>query len=119
MKRAARRFVVSSLVAAVLWVSGCKRDPNPPTEQDAIAVWKNVHRRAAQSELVSLKKTNGQMAIVNGVKIYTFYYTATDRAVKNIGIHHPGWIDTNESNYQFQWTEKGWLGPDDQVYPEH
>jgi hypothetical protein len=120
MMRCAKRGIIAScLVAAVLWVSGCKHEPNPPTEQDAIAVWKNIHRRAGQSELISLKKTNGQVEIVNGVRVYTLYYTATDRAIKEVGIHHPGWINTNQSNYPFQWTEKGWQGPDGQVYPEH
>jgi hypothetical protein len=119
MKRAARRFVVSSLVAAVLWVSGCKREPNPPTEQDAIAVWKNVHRRDGLLELISFKKTNGQMETVNGVKVYTLYYTAKAKALKDLGFHHAGWIDVNESSYPFQWSEKGWTGPDGQVYPEH
>jgi hypothetical protein len=42
MKCAKRGILASSLVAAVLWVSGCKHEPNPPTEQDAIAVCKNI-----------------------------------------------------------------------------
>ena len=60
------------------------------------------------------------MAEVNGVKFYTFYYTATQK--HSIASRYsttrvdqrPG-----QSNYPFQWTEKGWLGPDNQVYPEH
>jgi hypothetical protein len=63
MKCARRGILASCLVAAVLWGSGCKHEPNPPTEQDAIAVCKNIQR--GESELISLKKTNGQMATVN------------------------------------------------------
>ena len=119
MKRYARSLLVSAMAPAILSIGGCKHEPNPPTEQDAIVVWKNVHRRPALSELISLKKTNGQMQEVNGVKVYTLYYTATDRALTDIGSHHAGWINTYQSNYPFQWTEKGWQGPDEQVYPEH
>jgi hypothetical protein len=43
MKHAAKSFVIAAAIIAVLFVSGCKHDPNPPTEEDAIAVWKNVH----------------------------------------------------------------------------
>jgi hypothetical protein len=118
VKQDFRRMVALGAVLVGLAVA-CKREPTPPTEADAIAVWNNVHRRAAQAELVSLKKTNGQMATVNGVRVYTLYYTATDKAIKDIGIHHAGWVDTYQSDYPFQWTEKGWLGPDGQVYPEH
>ena len=119
MKRDFRRLAALGTLLVGLVIAGCKHEPNPPTEADAIAVWKNVHRQAAQSELISLKKINGQMATVNGVKLYTLYYTATYKATKDIGIHHAGWVDTYQSNYPFEWTEKGWRGPDDQVYPEH
>ena len=122
MKHAAKSFVIAVVITAILSVSGCKHDPNPPTEEDAIKVWTSIHSRgplANEAQLISLKKTNGQMAEVNGVKFYTFYYTATQKHSKQIGIQPPGWIETWSSNYPFQWTEKGWLGPDNQVYPEH
>lgn len=120
MKGAVRDVVASSVVAAVLWVSGCKHEPNPPTEQDAIAVWRNINKHSRlPSELMSFKKTNGQIATANGVQVYTLYYTATEKNLLKVGIHPPGWIETWSSNYPFQWTEKGWLGPDGQVYPEH
>jgi hypothetical protein len=119
---AVRGVVASSVLATVLWVSGCKHEPNPPNEQDAVAVWKSmensVHRRLPM-ELISLKKTNGQMQLVNGIQVYTLYYTATEKHLSQVDIHPAGWIETYQSNYPFQWTEKGWLGPDGQVYPEH
>ena len=112
----------SGLVAVALWIGGCKREPNPPTEQDAIAVAKNVNKCrpiANDAELISLKKTNGQMETINGTKVYTLYYTATKRNLIQVGIHPSGWTETWSSNYPFQWTEKGWQGPDGQVYPEN
>ena len=44
MKHAAKSFVIAAVITAILSVSGCKHDPNPPTEEDAIKVWNNVHR---------------------------------------------------------------------------
>jgi hypothetical protein len=86
MKCVARGIVASSLVAAVLWVSACKHQPNPPTEQDAIAVWKTTHARSQArlpTELLSLKTTNGQMQEINGVKVYTLSYEATQKNSSN------------------------------------
>ncbi len=53
-------------------LTGCKRTPPPPTEQDAIAVWKNISRGPHLQDLVTLKKTNGQMEKVNGTETYIF-----------------------------------------------
>jgi hypothetical protein len=80
MKWGAKGIAASGLMAVAMWVGGCKHEPNPPTEQDAIAVWTNINKRPPLpngAELVSLRKTNGQMAAVNGVPLYTLYYTAT------------------------------------------
>jgi hypothetical protein len=120
MKWVTKGVAASGLVAVSLWVGGCKQEPNPPTEQDAIGVWKNINKHSRlPSELVSFKKTNGQMATVNGVQVYTLYYTASEKNLVKVGMHPPGWIETWSSNYPFQWTEKGWEGPDSQIYPEH
>jgi hypothetical protein len=67
MKWGAKGIAVSGLVAVAFWIGGCKHEPNPPTEQDAIAVWTNINKRPPLpngAELVSLRKTNGQMAAV-------------------------------------------------------
>jgi hypothetical protein len=119
MKHAAKSFVIAAVITTILSVSGCKHDPNPPTEENAIKVWNNVHRTPKLVDLVSLKKTNGQMTEVNGVKQYILYYTATQKMVIDDGLHKPGSESSYSGNYPFQWTEKGWLGPDNQVYPEH
>jgi hypothetical protein len=42
MKRYVTSLLVSAMAMAILSIGGCKHEPNPPTEQDAIAVWKNV-----------------------------------------------------------------------------
>ena len=122
MKWDFRRLVALGTMLVGFVIAGCKQEPNPPTEADAIAVWKNINKRPPlpnEAELVSFKKTNGQMQTVNGAQIYTLYYTATKKTLVNVGIHPPGWVETWSGNYPFQWTEKGWLGPDGQVYPEH
>ncbi|HEV2326143.1 MAG TPA: hypothetical protein VGS10_19545 [Terracidiphilus sp.] len=100
-------------------MTGCKRTPPPPTEQDAIAVWKNISRGTHLQGLVALKKTNGQMEKVNGSETYILYYQATVRDLVQLGNRAPGTIETYTGNFPFQWTEKGWMGPDQRVYPAH
>jgi len=100
-------------------LTGCKRTPPAPTEQDAIAVWKNTHAKPHISDLINLKKTNGQMQEINGVSTYTLYYQAEERTVVRLGNSPAGTVNKYQGNYPFQWTEKGWLGPDNQVYPAH
>jgi hypothetical protein len=104
----------------VVWqLSGCKHTPSPPTVEDAIAVWKNVNSKPHMQDLISLRKTNGQMSQMNGVATYTIFYSAEIKSLVQLGNEPPGTVRTYESNYPFQWTEKGWMGPDGKVYPEH
>jgi hypothetical protein len=100
-------------------MTACKRTPSPPTEQDAIAVWKNTQTKPYLEELISLTKTNGQMEEVHGVQVYTLYYEAKEKSLVQLGNRPPGTIQTYQSNYPFQWTEKGWIGPDQKLYAEH
>jgi hypothetical protein len=111
-------FFVAFGVAA--WqLTACKRTPSPPTEQDAVAVWNNIARTPHLRDLVGLKKTNGQMEEVNAVPVYTLYYEATVKDIVQLGNRAPGTIETYKGDFPFQWTEKGWMGPDHHVYPEH
>ena len=58
MKHAAKCFVIAAVITAILSVSGCKHDPNPPTEKDSIKVWTTTHSRgplANEAQLISLK----------------------------------------------------------------
>ena len=115
-----RYFSLMTLgLAVACLITACKRTPPPPTEQDAVAVWHNTHARLPTQDLVSLSKTNGQLADVNGVPTYTFFYEAKVRDVVQLGNRAPGTIETYQSNYPFQLTEKGWMGPDQKLYPEH
>jgi hypothetical protein len=111
--------LMTLVLAIACLMTACKRTPAPPTEQDAIAVWKNTHAKPHLEDLLSLTKTNGQMEEVNGVKVYTFYYEAKEKSQVQLGNSPAGTIDTYQSNYPFQWTEKGWMGPDQKIYPEH
>lgn len=114
-----KRLIPSLLLFAAFGfaVTGCKRTPPLPTEQDAIAVWKNINRLPQYEDLLSLKETNGQMEKVNGVQVYTLFYQARIRSAMKLGNRPAGTEETISSNYPFRWTEKGWLGPDNQVYP--
>ena len=112
-------FLVAAFSFAVGEFTGCKSTPPPPTEQDAIAVWKNINRSPHYEDLLSLKETNGQMEKVNGVQVYTLFYQARIRSAMKLGNRPAGTEETISSNYPFKWTEKGWLGPDNQVYPDH
>jgi hypothetical protein len=100
-------------------LTACKRTPAPPTEQDAIAVWKNTHSKTHMEDLISLSKTNGQLEEANGVKIYTIYFRVKEKSTVQLGNRPPGTETEYQGNYPFQWTEKGWMGPDKQIYPEH
>jgi hypothetical protein len=120
MNRLLRSIVLLFAGSAIVWqVNGCKHDPAPPTEADAIAVWKHTHKDVNTQQLLGLTKTNGQIEEVNGKKVYTFYYQAKVKDIVQLGNRPPGTVESYESNYPFQWNEKGWMGPDDQIYPEH
>jgi hypothetical protein len=116
MKRSFSLLTLGLAVASLM--TACKRTPSPPTEQDAIAVWKNTHAKPHLEDLISLTKTNGQMEEVNGVRVYTLYYEAKEKSLMQLGNRPPGTIKTYQSNYPFQWTEKGWMGPDQKLYSE-
>ncbi len=119
-----KRFIFLLILLAAFGFSmgqltGCKRTPPPPNEQDAIVVWKNTHAKPHISDLLNLRKTNGQMQESNRVPIYTLYYQAEDKTVVRLGDSPAGTINRHQGSYAFQWTEKGWMGPDNQVYPVH
>ena len=110
-------FMTLGLAAACL-ITACKRTPPPPTEQDAMAVWNHMMNDTPpiSDELVSLKKTNGQMSEVMGTSIYTLDFEDTQRSLIPLGSRPPGTVTKHSGKYQFRLTEKGWLGPDNRVY---
>ena len=120
MKRLTSPLLLLATLGFFTWqLTACKRSPTPPTEQDAIGVWRNINRSPHYQDLLSLKKTNGQLEKVNGVEEYTLFYQARIRSVVRLGNTPAGTEQTYSSNYPFRLTEKGWLGPDNQVYPAH
>ena len=120
MKKLIPSLLLFAAFGLFAWqLTACKKSPTPPTVDDAIAVWKNTHVRPHISDLLNLKKTNGQMQESNGVPIYTLYYQAEDKTVVTLGNSPAGTINRHRGSYAFQWTEKGWLGPDNHVYPVH
>ena len=120
MKRLIPSLLLLVAFGIAAWqLTACKHRPSPPTEQDAIAVWKNINRSPHYQDLLSLTKTNGELQKANGVEVYTLFYQARIRSVVRLGNRPAGTEDTFSSNYPFRWTEKGWMGPDNHVYPEH
>ena len=105
-------------LAVACLITACKRTPPPPTEQDAMAVWNHMMNDTPpiSDELVSLKKTNGQMSEVMGTSIYTLDFEDTQRSLIPLGSRPPGTVTKHSGKYQFRLTEKGWLGPDNRVY---
>jgi hypothetical protein len=100
---------------------GCKTDPPAPTVDDAKQVWLNINKHLSVGnfvELVEIRKTDGQMADVNGVKVYTLFYEIRERHLLPLGNWKPGDIETVKSNYGFQRTENGWQGPDGQHFKD-
>ncbi len=119
-----KRYISSLVLLAAFGLAtgqltGCKQTPPPPTEQDAIAVWNNTHRNLHTEALLSLTKTNGQMQHVDGIGVYTLYYEAKVKDLVQLGNRAPGTVETYQSNYGFRRSKKGWIGPDNQVYPAH
>jgi hypothetical protein len=49
-------FLFASFRLIAWQLTACKRSPTPPTEQDAIAVWRNINRSPHYQDLLSLKK---------------------------------------------------------------
>ena len=116
-----RRLV--AFASLLITLAGCKVDPAPPTEADGRQVWTNIHNHTKVDgssivQLVDFKKTDGQMAEVNGVKVYTLFYETHEKYLIKLGNWKPGDIQVVRSNYGFQRTEKGWQGPDGTLFKD-
>ena len=110
-----------TMTALLTVTSGCKVDPAPPSVEDATVTWHNINKQMGldgDTQLVDLKKTDGQFAEVNGVKVYTMFYEARKRHLTKMGHWNPGDVETIRSNYGFQKTENGWQGPDGTHFKE-
>ena len=90
-----RQIIVAALLISSI---GCRIEPKPPTEADGRQVWTNIAKQSGEEDIVQLvdfKKTDGQMAEVNGVKVYTFYYEAREKHLTKMGQWNPGDIETS------------------------
>jgi hypothetical protein len=85
MKRSFSLLTLGLAVASLM--TACKRTPSPPTEQDAIAVWKNTHAKPHLEDLISLTKTNGQMEEVNGVRVYCTTPVSASTSMTSSSVH--------------------------------
>ncbi|MFP5211477.1 MAG: hypothetical protein ACLGRW_19500 [Acidobacteriota bacterium] len=57
------------------------------------------------------------MEKVNGTKAYILHHRTSVKDLMELGNRALGTIETFSGNYPFQWTEKGWMGPDNHIYP--
>ena len=112
--------VMALLLGISILISiGCEKRESLPTEQDAQKVYEhNLKQMGLDKALrvVSFKKVDGQRERVLGVDTYTVYYEAQTQSLSGDLTHRPGTSETHKGNLSFQKTEKGWLGPDKEVY---
>lgn len=80
-------------------------------------MWKDIHKNLHTQDFLPLTKTNGQTQRIDRNDVYTLYYEAKVKDIVQLGNKTSGTIETYQSNYACHWTEKGWMGSDDQVYP--
>ena len=106
------------LLAAIMMLvaTACQKTEGVryPTEKDGEQVWHNTFKKHGvenQVELVSFKKVNGQLEGDH----YTLYFEAQERYLTD-NLKPKGTVATVKAAYEFQKTEKGWLGPDNEVY---
>jgi hypothetical protein len=116
-----RKQQLMALFLGILFLvsAGCEKPQSLPTEQDAQKVYEhNLKQMGLDKALrvVSFKKVNGQQERVLGVDTYTVYYEAQTERLPSDPTHKAGTMETHKGNLSFQKTEKGWLGPDKEVY---
>ena len=110
-----KRFFFIIAILVVLAAAACRKDePAVPTAKDGEQVWHNKFTTNGlnnQVELVSFKKTNGQLEGDH----YILYFEAQERYLTD-NLKPKGTVATVKAAYEFQKTENGWLGPDKQIY---
>ena len=113
-----RKRQLIALFVSILFLAfaGCEKRESLPTEQDAQKALVHTINQHNGFRIVSLKKVNGQRDHALGVDTYTIYYEAQVEYLKPDFTHRAGAIDTWKGNLTFQKTEKGWLGPDKEIY---
>lgn len=122
------------LIVAIL-ITGCG-GTSVPTERDARVVFENQLGNAFKSgivKVVSFRKVNGQSGEESGVKFYNLEYEAEIEYPNGLNAHcsktkFTGWDcwmkeirakgekEKQKEQMTFHKTEKGWKGPDDNIY---
>ena len=119
MKRSFSLMTLGLAVACLM--TACKRTPSPPTEQDAIAVWNKYSREAYLEELDQPHKDQRSDAKrLTACKCTRCIYEAKEKSLVQLG--KPTSRDNRRPirvTIRSSWTEKGWMGPDQKIYPEH
>lgn len=115
MRESMKKLILLLTAIMMLVATACqKTEVLVPTEKDGEQVWHNTFKKHGvenQVELVSFKKVNGQLEGDH----YTLYFEAQERYLTD-NLKPKGTVATVKAAYEFQKTEKGWLGPDNQVY---
>ena len=83
----------------------------PPTEKDGEQVWHNLFSQNGADhhriELLSFKVVNGR----RDQDHYLLYFEAQQKWLST------GQVEIKKSYYDFRKTDKGWIGPDEHLYP--
>ena len=104
--------VLASIVLVLVSFSACqKQGVPPPTEKDGEQVWHNLFSQNGADhhriELLSFKVVNGH----RDQDHYLLYFEAQQKWLST------GQVETKKSYYDFRKTDKGWIGPDEHLYP--
>ncbi len=113
-----RSLLLVLIVSITAVLIGCEGALTPPTEKDGAQVWHHLAKANGvdkNAELVSFRKTNGAAGKQPYGDVYTMYFEAQIRYLDG-SLYPKGTVKPLTSSYEFRRTEKGWLGPDQQVY---
>jgi len=120
-KTSSRVFLRAAIIVLLLMV-GC--GSSVPSEMNARTVLENQMKSDIQDGTVrifSFKKVNGQLLDIDGIKVYNLEYEMKIEFPKGIyafgrQIRGKGEIAVKKGEIEFEETEKGWRGPDGNIY---
>ena len=105
-----RKLVLFPAIVLLLFAACQKAEEPVPTEKDGEQVWHNLFSQNGADhhriELISFKKVNGH----RDQDHYLLYFEAQQRWLA------AGTVETKQAYYDFRKTERGWIGPDGQLY---
>ena len=105
-----RKLVLFPAIVLLLFAACQKAEERVPTEKNGEQVWHNLFSQNGADhhriELISFKKVNGH----RDQDHYLLYFEAQQRWLA------AGTVETKQAYYDFRKTERGWIGPDGQLY---